>query len=318
VSETLRELAVCPVCGGALAWAQKTISCNRCEREYARVDDIPVLVPNLDAHKKQQSRFFDDADPEFEITRPHGAPAFYRWLLEEKFRRSVSAVGPLIAGATALNVCGGSGMDGEFLAQLGARVIVADISLGAVQRARERARRFAVELAPVVADIEHLPFADRSVDLVYVHDGLHHLTDPFLGAAEMARVSARAISLNEPTRAIATGLAVRVGLSAIEEEAGNRIERLDRAALAGLLQAHGFQVLANKRYAMVYRHVPGRFAQMLSTPGIFGAARLAMSSFNRFAGETGNKLTIQAVRVGDPSSELARERLRPSSPALPH
>jgi SAM-dependent methyltransferase len=314
VSETLRELAVCPVCGGPLAWALETIGCLGCEQEYPVVDGVPVLVPNLDAHKKQQSRFFDDADPEFEITRPHGTPAFYRWLLEEKFRRSVSAVGPLVAGATALNVCGGSGMDGEFLAHLGARVIVADISLGAVQRARERARRFAVELSPVVADIEHLPFADRSVDLVYVHDGLHHLTDSLLGAAEMARVSARAISLNEPTRATATGLAVRVGLSDVEEAAGNRIERLDREAVAGLLQARGFQVLANERYAMVYRHVPGRFVRMLSTPGIFGTARMAISSFNRLAGGTGNKLTIQAVRVSDPSSEPL---LPHSSPAVP-
>ncbi|MCA1571279.1 MAG: class I SAM-dependent methyltransferase [Chloroflexi bacterium] len=32
----------------------------------------------------------------------------------------------------------------------------------------------------VVADVEHLPYADRSLDMVYVHDGLHHLSDPMV------------------------------------------------------------------------------------------------------------------------------------------
>ena len=49
-------------------------------------------------------------------------------------------------------------MEAEFLARRGARVILADISLGAVERALERARRFGFELAGVVADAERLPF----------------------------------------------------------------------------------------------------------------------------------------------------------------
>jgi ubiquinone/menaquinone biosynthesis C-methylase UbiE/uncharacterized protein YbaR (Trm112 family) len=297
VNDLLRRLAVCPVCHGRLTWTRDAVSCRICQREYPVVEHVPVLVPDLDAHKKQQARFFNEADPEFEITRPHGATAFYRWLLEEKFRRSLSGISRIVTGATALNVCGGSGMDGEFLARHGAQVIVSDISLGAVQRTRERARRFGIALTAVVADAEQLPFANRSVDLVYVHDGLHHLSDPLAGAAEMARVAAHGVSLNEPTRATATKLAIRVGLSELQEEAGNRIERVDRAALTALLEARGFRLVANERYAMVYRHVPGPLAHALSMPGVFAAARFGIQTFNRVAGDIGNKLTIQAVRL---------------------
>jgi ubiquinone/menaquinone biosynthesis C-methylase UbiE len=298
-----------------LEWTQSEVRCEDCGHDYPLVDEIPVLVADVDPHKERQARFFDEADREFEITRPHGTPAVYQWLLDEKFRRSLSALEPLVAGATALNVCGGSGMDAEFLARRRAHVIVADISLGAVGRARERARRFGIDLAPVVADIERLPFADRSIDLVYVHDGLHHLRDPLAGAAEMARVARHAVSVNEPTRAIATRVAVRVGLSQLQEQAGNRIERVDRAAIADLLKARGFQLLANERYAMVYRHVPGRVARALSVPGIFASARVAISAFNRVAGEAGNKLTLQAVRLDSEDVELPREHPRMPMPS---
>ena len=99
--------------------------------------------------------------------------------MTEKFRRSVKGVEDRLPGATLLTVCGGSGMDAEFLAQQGAVVIASDLSLGAAQRAVERGRRAGLPIEAVVADAEHLPFADRSVDIVYVHDGLHHLSDPW-------------------------------------------------------------------------------------------------------------------------------------------
>jgi ubiquinone/menaquinone biosynthesis C-methylase UbiE len=44
-----------------------------------------------------------------------------------------------------------------------------------------------------VADAERLPFPDRSIDVVYVHDGLHHLARPEAGLAEMTRVARLAV-----------------------------------------------------------------------------------------------------------------------------
>src|SRR5205807_314906 len=148
-------------------------------------DELAHLGTN---HKSRQANFFDREEAaEFEIIRPHGTPALYRWLLEEKFRRGVAGVISALrgSGAMALVVCGGSGMDAEFLTSTGARVITSDISIGAAQRARERARRYGLPIMAIVADVERLPFRDRAVDLVYVHDGLHHLADPQNGLREM-------------------------------------------------------------------------------------------------------------------------------------
>lgn len=295
----MREVLVCPACRGPLEWGLSQALCAGCQVEYELIRGVPILLPReaAGAHKRQQAEFFDRAEAEFEVTRPHGTPDLYRWLIGEKFRRSVDGLERIVSGGTALAVCGGSGMDAEFLVRAGARVVLADISLGAAQRSLERARRFGVEIDVVVADVEHLPFADRSVDLVYVHDGLHHLERPFDGLAEMARVARSAVSVNEPARAAATALAVHVRLSELEEEAGNVIERLDPNAVVEELERRGFEIVRAARYAMVYRHRPGKGSTLLSAPGIFPVVRAGIAAFNRVAGSIGNKFTVQALRT---------------------
>jgi SAM-dependent methyltransferase len=268
------------------------------------VDGIPILIPGAAdggspdaAHKRDQAAFFDEeASPEWEITRPHGAPAWHRWQLEEKQRRAISGLGAL-AGMSALTVCGGSGMDAEFLCSEGAGPVVSsDISLGAARRAAERARRFDVPLLSLVADVERLPFADRSFDLVFVHDGLHHLEDPMLGLREMARVARRAISVNEPARANATKTAVRLGLSVEHEEAGNRVARMSLTEIEDVLSEAGFEIVAAERYAMLYRHEPGAPTRLLSRSGVSPLARGGWRAGNAAIGRFGNKLTVQGLR----------------------
>jgi SAM-dependent methyltransferase len=297
----LLSLLVCPTCRGDLDWEPEEARCAGCGAVYEIADGIAVLRPaqpdTEESQKDEQASFFDEADPEFEVTRPHGTPWLYRWLLAEKFRRSLEALPLPAEGLTAVTICGGSGMDAEFLARVGASVISTDISLGAAQRTRERARRYGFDVLPVVADAEALPLRDRSVDLLYVHDGLHHLGSPGAGIREMLRTSRLAISINEPARAGATMLAARVGLSEHYEEAGNFIARVDPEELAAEVAAAGFDVVRNERYAMVYRHEPGRAAVVLSQPGLRHLTRAALGTFNAVAGGVGNKLTLQAVRT---------------------
>jgi uncharacterized protein YbaR (Trm112 family) len=296
----LSELLVCPACRNDLAWHEEAIRCKGCDAVYEIIDGIPVLRPMesrlADGRKDVQAAYFDEADPEFEMTRPHGTPWLYQWLLAEKFRRSLGALQLPAEGLTAVTICGGSGMDAEFLAAAGASVVSTDISLGAAQRTRERARRYRFEVLPVVADAESLPLRDRSVDLLYVHDGLHHLDSPQAGVREMLRTSRLAISINEPAQARATMLAARMGLSEHYEEAGNFIARVDPEALAAEVLAAGFAVVRNERYAMVYRHEPGRAARILSKPGFRNLTVTVLQAFNAVAGGIGNKLTLQAVR----------------------
>jgi SAM-dependent methyltransferase/uncharacterized protein YbaR (Trm112 family) len=305
------EMLACPVCGGALAVVSPPparLECGSCGIEYPFHLEIPILLaaalrtpagedPTAIEHKAGQVAFFDqDPADDFGVTRPRGAPALYGWLLEEKFRRSVLGLEGLLPGATALTVCGGSGLDAEFLARAGARVILSDISLGVVLQARERALRYGLEIALVVADAEALPFRDASIDLVYVHDGLHHLERPADGLAEMARVARRAVSVTEPAAAAITNAAVRVGAAEVVEEAGNRVRRLTLGEIESELSARGFRALRPHRYAMYYRHWPGKWVRALSAPPLFPVAKMTFRALNRTVGRFGNKLAVQAVR----------------------
>jgi ubiquinone/menaquinone biosynthesis C-methylase UbiE/uncharacterized protein YbaR (Trm112 family) len=301
--EALQGALRCPACGGLLAEGEG-FECSQCQSTYAVEDGIPVLLPaaadggSMDAaHKLGQVTFFDEeASPEWEITRPHTAPAWHRWQLEEKNRRAINGLGA-IAGMSTLTVCGGSGMDAEFLYRQGARPVVStDLSLGAARRVAERGRRFNVSLIPLVADVERLPFADRSFDLVFVHDGLHHLEDPMVGLREMARVARRAVSVNEPARASATRMAVRLGLSVEHEEAGNQVARMSIREIEDVLREAQFEVIRAERYAMLYRHEPGAPTRFLSRPGVGALARSGWRAGNAVIGRFGNKLTVQALR----------------------
>jgi SAM-dependent methyltransferase len=288
---------VCPVCRGALSLVGGQLTCAGCSATYAIVDGIPHLVPaDLSGDAALQAGWFDsDVAAEFEIERPRGVPALYAWLLREKFRRSVS--GLQLRGASVLTVCGGSGMEAEFLARSGAHVTTIDVSPGAARRARERARRHRFDLDVAVADATRLPFRDESVDIVYVHDGLHHLENPYQGLGEMARVAAVGVSVTEPATAAVTALAVRLGVAEEYEEAGNRVARLDGRRVAAVLEDAGFRVLSRDRYGMFYRHEPGWGMKLFSHPLALPAALAALRSANVLAGRVGNKLVVTAVRT---------------------
>src|SRR5205085_10223923 len=72
----LLHLLVCPACRSTLEWHEQAICCAGCEAVYEVVEGIPVLRrPDGDGAKTQkddQATFFDEADHEFEVTRPHG------------------------------------------------------------------------------------------------------------------------------------------------------------------------------------------------------------------------------------------------------
>jgi SAM-dependent methyltransferase len=275
------------------------LTCTACPTRYDISSGIPIILPRrLGSQKQSQGAFFDaDVDTEWEVARPAGAPALYKRLLQERFARAVRGLEPFLSGATALVVCGGSGMDAEFLARAGAAVTTTDISQGAASRALERARRAGFDLISVVADVENLPFRDRSFDLVYVHDGLHHVEHPTKALTEMARVADRAVALTEPARAVLTRIAVRAGFALEREEAGNRVARLRVDDVIGCLEAHGFRTLPPNRYGMFYRHEPGLLSRALSVGWLLPAAWTSLRLANAFVGRFGNKLAVQAVRV---------------------
>jgi ubiquinone/menaquinone biosynthesis C-methylase UbiE len=294
---SLLDLAVCPLCHAAIERGAERWSCTGCAAEFPLEEGIRVLVRGGDDYKRRQANFFDEeVDDAYEIMRPRGTPALHEWLLREKFRRSIRAVSKELDGASVLTVCGGSGLDAEFLTATGARVLCTDISAGAAKRAAARATRFGLDFEVAVADAEALPFPDNTFDFAYVHDGLHHLEWPLKGVAEMARVSKRGVCITEPARAAITRLSVRFGVSTDEEDAGNTVARISAREVREVLTAAGFRAEATARYLMYYGHEPGLPSRVLSRPVSTAIAKTAFRAGNALLGRLGNKLTIQAVR----------------------
>lgn len=252
---------------------------------------------NSVGQKDRQQKYFDQIeDEEFEITRPHGSGRLYTFLMKQKFSRALQALPFGISGIKVLNICCGSGMDAEFLTQRGAKVTVLDISHGAIQRTLERGKRFGFRVLSTVGDAEHLPFPDESFDMVFVHDGLHHLPLPQSGIREMARVSRRAVLITEPANAAVTNLAVKLGLAEVYEEAGNYVYRFTKKELQSLFAREKMEMLTFQRYLMYYHHQPKKYYKVFDNPIMLALAKLLFHSSNFLFGRFGNKLCCVGVK----------------------
>lgn len=248
-----------------------------------------------------QRHFYDEeCDPEFEIVRPHSCGRLYEYLMEQKFQAGLDMVGMKLRGCSVLEICCGSGMMSEKFAARGALVTGVDFSPAAIERASERARRFDFQARFLVGDAENLEFSDRSFDVVAVHDGLHHLNDPFRAIGEMARVTRGALIIMDPTVAALTKLAVKLGIAVDVEDAGNEVKRLVPSEVAACLRERGFGQIRWRRTLMYYPHQPTGWFKLLSSPLLFWAAKGAFLTANRVVGNWGNKLSLGAQRLERP------------------
>jgi SAM-dependent methyltransferase len=280
-------------------------------------------------HSEQNSRssqrhYYDEAcDPEFEITRPHHCGRLYQCLIGYKFRTGLEVLGLELSGRTVLEVCCGSGMLAEALAWHGAQITGIDLSSAAIARARERARRYGFTARFLVADAEQLPFPDRSFDAVAVHDGLHHLDDPYRAIGEMARVARQGVLILEPARAVLTRLAVWAGLAEEVEEAGNHVYRLVPREVAACLRQQGFAHTAWRRTLMYYPHEPFAWFRWFDRASLFWLFRAGFWGVNAMLGRWGNKLAIAGLRrtsaeaqqEGPGTLDLATREVRADAPA---
>jgi 2-polyprenyl-3-methyl-5-hydroxy-6-metoxy-1,4-benzoquinol methylase len=254
----------------------------------------PIKVK--DRQGLQQHFYEEECDPEFEINRPHQCGRLYDFLIDYKCSLSVELLSADLRNATLLEVCCGSGMMTEKFARLGANVTGTDFSGAAITRANERAQRYKFDAAFAVADAQHLEYGDRTFDFAYVHDGLHHLDDPYAAIREMARVAKRGVLIMDPAKAAITALAVRMGIAEDVEDAGNEVKRLDPAGVARCLQEQGFPQVSWRRTLMYYQHEPFAWFRWFEKEPMFSSFRLAFAASNAVAGRWGNKLTLVAKR----------------------
>jgi SAM-dependent methyltransferase len=133
-------------------------------------------------------------------------------------------IGRQPAGARVLDVpCGGGVAVRGLRPGQGVEYVAADISPKMLDRTARVAGEHGVadQVTTRVADVESLPFEDRSFDLVVSFTGLHCFPDPARAVVEMARVLKRG--------GVITG-------SALLNDTGLRFEPMRRAGrLAGLL-----------------------------------------------------------------------------------
>ncbi|MGB6432400.1 MAG: glycosyltransferase [Candidatus Acidiferrales bacterium] len=279
------------------------------------------------ANRAAQAEFYrEGVDPEEEITRPRCYPEPVRYLLNYKIRdawrladdrrnassAAASAALPANAAAeTVLVICCGSGMEAEMVARTGRRVVALDISPAAVARARERTARFGFPLDLVVGDAENLPFADSSFDFVFVHDGLHHLSDPYRGVREMFRVARRAVVIAEPADAALTHLSIRLGISGACEDAGNFVYRLDPARLVRLFGEAGARSWRMRRSLIYYQPWTFRFYRFLEPRPLRAVFRAAFRAANLLAGRWGNSLRAVAWKEDPAVARSARAAASP-------
>ena len=245
--------------------------------------------------RARQIEFYASLDAESEIERPYHFPRPVRLLIESKFHRALRLLGH-VTSTDALCVCGGSGMDAEWLAQLGVRPTILDISPEALARARIRAQRNGFAATLVRGDAARLPFSDQSFDMACVHDGLHHLDSPTSAVDEMARVARQELVVMEPARAALTRLAVAIGLAADVEPAGNTVRRLNAAEVRARVQARGWRHVHSCRDFVYYQ--PWTFAiyRMADRFPVFTVSVLAYRLLNLAFGRWGNSLKVVARR----------------------
>ena len=103
--------------------------------------------------------------------------------------------------------------------------------------------------------------------------------------------------MSEPANAALTKAAVKLGLAAEWEDAGNRVWRLTSADVQERLADAGFNTVSAERYAMYYRHEPGRLFQIMSRGGIFPLVRVWWRAANALFGRFGNKMVVVAERT---------------------
>ena len=254
------------------------------------------MIPQV----KYQISFFDQKGlSEFEITRPHGTGRLYEFLIAYKMRAMARLVGASFSGQKLLNVCCGSGMEAEYFAKLGAEVFVLDLSSVALQGAEKRARRFGFSLRTIAGDAESLPFKSENFDFAFVHDGLHHLSQPEKAIKEMVRVARKGILFTEPADAFVTRIAVKLGIASDFEEAENFVYRFSTTKLKVLFSRLGLNHMRFKRYGMWYSHYPPRWFRVFESTFMYILFKIFFFLGNVILSQFGNKLAVIAWKNDD-------------------
>jgi len=185
------QLLRCPSCQGELLAEEAVLRCRGCGEEYPSRDGMWDLVPRASAGVKLLEREHYDRHADFYL-RMHET-----WCRSPYYRHYhasfLNLLRRLPPGSLLLEAGCGLGHDGLELLRAGYRLVETDIALGQLAAARELHREagFSSSSAHLLADAEHLPFAEGSFDGALMVAALHHLPEPLAALREMRRVIKR-------------------------------------------------------------------------------------------------------------------------------
>ena len=264
-------------------------------------------MSNILNEKRQIEFYRDHSEPEVEITRPRCYPSPVRYLLDFKLQNALKFLNGRFKDARTLIVCCGSGMDAEYLAGQGMKVVGLDISFEALQRAKERAKRYGVSYQLVVGDAANLPFKDNVFEFAFVHDGLHHLTDAYQGVREMMRMASRAVIIAEPADALLTKLAVKMGISGEYEDAGNLINRLHPRELAQVFASCGAKRWNFRQHLIYYQPWTFKIYRLFEPKQFFWLFKMFFYLSNTLFGRWGNSMKAIAWKIPNSSNKSSSQ-----------
>ena len=146
-----------------------------------------------DLRERWRTSFIEATTYDWAVEHEHVAGVLGRviWGTDTSaFYRDIARLCDLPAGTKVLDIpCGGGVAFRGLRPQQELDYVAADLSPVMLRRARSEADRRGLHWIEFTeADVESLPFEDRSFDLVVTYTGLHCFPDPPAAIAEMARV----------------------------------------------------------------------------------------------------------------------------------
>lgn len=139
-----------------------------------------VSRADLGKQPHEVAAMFDDVADRYDVTNDVLSLG-----QDRRWRRAVVRALDVRPGERVLDLAAGTGTSTDPFADLGARAVAADFSLGMLRVGRRRRP----DLSLVAADATRLPFANGSFDAVTISFGLRNVVDPDAGLAELLRVT---------------------------------------------------------------------------------------------------------------------------------
>ncbi len=176
----------CTKCKSELNIDQNTLSCINCKSNYQLVDGIPIMVDldNLPEHLQGQVKYFENE--EIVQSQNYKLDSWQKSYIE-RFINNFSD----FKGKTVLDCGTGSGYMSIELANRGANVIAADLTLNNLIRLKAIAKKLNLEnrISFVCCTAEELPITNNTVDYYLSNAVLEHLPHEKEAIEEINRVS---------------------------------------------------------------------------------------------------------------------------------